>query len=304
VDSGATSSVGTPTDPFAKTGRQLNKVFRLPNGATEEAREIGELATIVRAPARDVHITPCITETSLLSTAKFSDAGYTTIFDGDQVNIYDQHNTVITVSHAAILRGWQEPGKSELFRIPLVPVICNNNTETILVKRPPSEYLLARPPPQDAAFNVYELKMQPELVRYLHASAGFPTKPMWLRAVRNRQYASWPGLTPEAIAKHFPKSKETLKGHARKTKSGQRLTKRTSGWVDNLIHEHEADTKAELTRPTTKEQNIFVQIYNVEGDEAILKMYTDQTGRFPKKSSRGNQYVMVLMELDSNAILV
>jgi hypothetical protein len=33
-------------------------------------------------------------------------------------------------------------------------------------------------------------------------------------------------------------------------------------------------------------------------------MYTDQTGCFPKKLSRGNQYIMVLIELDSNAILV
>ncbi len=65
------------------------------NGATEEAREIGELATNVRAPARDVHITPGITETSLMSTAKFSDAGYTTIFDSE-------HDTVIMVSCAAI----------------------------------------------------------------------------------------------------------------------------------------------------------------------------------------------------------
>jgi hypothetical protein len=32
--------------------------------------------------------------------------------------------------------------------------------------------------------------------------------------------------------------------------------------------------------------------------------HTDQTGRFPKKSNRGTQYVMVLIELDSNAILV
>jgi hypothetical protein len=44
----------------------------------------------VGAPAQDVHITPGITETSLLSTAKFADyVGYTTIFDGNQVNIYD-----------------------------------------------------------------------------------------------------------------------------------------------------------------------------------------------------------------------
>jgi hypothetical protein len=33
-------------------------------------------------------------------------------------------------------------------------------------------------------------------------------------------------------------------------------------------------------------------------------MYTNQTGQFPKKSSHGNQYIMVLIELDSNAILV
>jgi hypothetical protein len=45
VNSGATSSIGKPTDPFTKTGQQSNKAFRPPNGATEEAREIGELAT-------------------------------------------------------------------------------------------------------------------------------------------------------------------------------------------------------------------------------------------------------------------
>jgi hypothetical protein len=33
-------------------------------------------------------------------------------------------------------------------------------------------------------------------------------------------------------------------------------------------------------------------------------MWTDQTGRFPKKSSKGNQYIMVLTESDSDAILV
>jgi hypothetical protein len=119
----------------------------------------------------------------------------------------------------------------------------------------------------------------------MHNTAGFPTKPTWLRAVKNRQYASWPGLMPKTIAKHFPESKETLKGHAWKTRSGQQWTKRMPVREDNLINENEADTKAGLTRPTTKECNIFTQIYNVEEDEAILKMYTDQTGRFPKKSS-------------------
>jgi hypothetical protein len=37
-----------------------------------------------------------------------------------------------------------------------------------------------------------------------------------------------------------------------------------------------------------------------EGNEHI---FTDQAGHFPKKSSQGNQYIMVLSHPNSNAIL-
>jgi hypothetical protein len=33
-------------------------------------------------------------------------------------------------------------------------------------------------------------------------------------------------------------------------------------------------------------------------------MYTDRTGKFPKKLSKGNQYIMVLIEINSKSILV
>jgi hypothetical protein len=92
----------------------------------------------------------------------------------------------------------------------------------VLAKQPPIKFLPARPLPEEAVFNVYKLKMQPELVQYLHAPAGFPTKPTWYNTVKNKQFdALWPGLTPKAMAKHFPKSKEMIKGHAQKAKSGQ-----------------------------------------------------------------------------------
>jgi len=55
--------------------------------------------------------------------------------------------------------------------------------------------------------------------------------------------------------------------------------------------------------PTTKEKMIFHTVYDLE-EEATHKIWTDQTGRFPKKSSRGHQYIMVLTESDSTAILV
>ncbi len=85
-----------------------------------------------------------------------------TIFTSNQVNIYDQHNTVITISRAAIIRGWCEP--NGLYRIPLDPFVRNNKTNTALIKQPPSKFLPAHAPPEEAVFNVYKLKMQPELV--------------------------------------------------------------------------------------------------------------------------------------------
>ena len=39
-------------------------------------------------------------------------------------------------------------------------------------------------------------------------------------------------------------------------------------------------------------------------DDFQKKMYTDQTGRFPNKFSRGYQYEMVLVELDNDVIMV
>jgi len=266
----------------------------MPNGALETALDIGHLATAVRSPARDVHITPGIDKTLLISTVKFAEAGYTTIFDHNEVNIYDQRDTSITASRPAILRGWREPGTNELWRIPLVPVVRNNNTDTIIVKRPPSEYLPHCPLPSEAIHNVYELKTQPELIRYLHAAAGFPTKPTWYKAVKNGQFVSWPGLTAAAVAKHFPESEETIKGHARKTRSGLRSTK-----TANTDDEDNANGA-----PTAKNWEIFTRVYNVSEQEELHSIYSDQTGRFPMKSSKGNQYIMVLAHIDSGAILV
>jgi hypothetical protein len=41
----------------------------------------------------------------------------------------------------------------------------------------------------------------------------------------------------------------------------------------------------------------------VKAIEATGQIYTDQTGRFPTTSSRGNKYVMILYHYDGNASL-
>ncbi len=52
-----------------------------------------------------------------------------------------------------------------------------------------------------------------------------------------------------------------------------------------------------------KEQTIFYRILDLE-DAATQKIWTYQMGTFPKKSRKGNQYIMVLIESDSDVILV
>ena len=146
---------------------------------------------------------------------------------------------------------------------------------------------------------MYKLRTQPELVQYYHVAAGFPTKPSWLKAIKNKQYTSWPGFTWEAVNKHFPESEETLKGHGRKMRSGLRSTK-TSPQIDDG---DKITNATKLTRPPTKQKEAIIPTFDLS-DEAKRLMYTNQTGRFPQKSSQGHQYIMVLIEIDSNAILV
>ena len=52
-----------------------------------------------------------------------------------------------------------------------------------------------------------------QVIRYCHETAGFPTKATWLKVTKARFFASWPMLTATAIAKHFPESPKTQKGH-------------------------------------------------------------------------------------------
>ncbi len=108
ADSGATSGFGTEDDPSHRTGEPSDKWFILPSGTVIQATEIVEYPFNVRKPAKELHITPGVSQQSLLSTGKYADANYITVFDKDTVNIYDANDTIITVTKDAVLRGWQD----------------------------------------------------------------------------------------------------------------------------------------------------------------------------------------------------
>jgi hypothetical protein len=126
--------------------------------------------------------------------------------------------------------------------------------------------------------------------------AGYLTKPTWIKAIINKQFVSWPGLTVEAVQIFYPESEETHKGHGWKTRSGLRPTKKKQ------VRDKE---EKEFTGPcsTVKCGEVHIRITCLL-KEATGKLSTNQTGQFPKKSQQGYEYIMTLYEYNSNTILV
>jgi hypothetical protein len=61
-------------------------------------------------------------------------------------------------------------------------------------------------PSNEVAANVYTLPSMLQTIRYLHAATGFPTKDLWVKAIKSGNYATWTGITIEAVSRHFPES--------------------------------------------------------------------------------------------------
>ena len=111
--------------------------------------------------------------------------GYIPIFQEDKMSIYNGRNMTIIVSRAAVLEGWYAPHE-KFWRIPLVKNVTNIKHQTATANKSPTQPLQEGPPsPIDKVLSAYKPETKPELIRYFHAAAGFPTKPTWPRAIKN-----------------------------------------------------------------------------------------------------------------------
>jgi hypothetical protein len=128
-----------------------------------------------------------------------------------------------------------------------------------------------------------------ELIAFQHASLGYPTKATLTDTARRGFLTSFPGLMVENINKFFPESVETQKGHMRQQRQGVRSTK---------VADDDALLESFKPTPGVKHKDVYLRVY----DATKKAMYTDQTGRIPVVSSRGNKYIMVAVELDGNYI--
>jgi hypothetical protein len=138
--------------------------------------------------------------------------------------------------------------------------------------------------PDPIASNVYELRNTGALLHYLHKALFSPTKLAMLQAFKDGHLITWPGLTEDTINKHLKLTPATAMGHMNQRRQNIRSTSKA---------------------PTKKQQPPDIELgtnthlmYAVVVDKGQL--YTNLTGKFPVRSSKGNSYVMVCYIYDCN----
>ena len=64
-----------------------------------------------------------------------------------------------------------------------------------------------------------------DLVDLLHGAIGFVVPSMWIKAIDNNQFTSWPGLMSALVKKHLSPIISTAEGHQRQEHSNLQSTK-------------------------------------------------------------------------------
>ena len=80
---------------------------------------------------------------------------------------------------------------------------------------------------KEQANNAHATTTKADLIQYLHQAAFSPVKKTWIKAINNGQFATWPGLTKEAVQQYLPESSPaTDKGHTKRQRKNIRPTKK------------------------------------------------------------------------------
>lgn len=258
--------------------RPSSKRVGVANGGTSYAKHVTALPFSKLSPKANQADTFEDFPTSLMSVGKTADDGTISIFTKDGVTVHKEQDVLITCKGEPILIGVRdEHGR---YRIPLI------QQKGQWQPRMPRKRVNAK---LQQANSVYDLPSIEQAIKWMHAVCGYPVKSTWIKAIKAGNFTGWPLLTEKNVNKYYPDSTETQKGHMNQARKNVRSTKRQPLEVCN----------AAFRLRGKKEQDIFLKTYDVR--ETI---FSDQTGQYPTTSQRGNKYIMVLVEIDSNAILV
>jgi hypothetical protein len=137
-----------------------------------------------------------------------------------------------------------------------------------------------------------------DLVQFLHATCFSPVQSTLIKAINNGHFATWPSFTAANIRHFLPKSPATTMGHLNQVQKNQHSTKVKPPQPDddsNDVIPSQPSTDGKRTQ--------FVYAAIVPAPNESGQICTNQTGCFPVTSRRGNKYIMILYDYNSNSIL-
>ena len=239
----------------------------LPNGDRITSTHRGYLPiTQLSQAARESDIFPGLTQSSLISIGQLCDDGCTVVFKQNWAYIYKDGKL--------IMRGKRNL-RNGMYEVNIKHLEVNESLLSANTNIP--DYAKIN--------NIYHITKTREVIQYLHRCCFSPKISTWCNAIDCGFFQSWPHLSSKLVRKYLPISEATTKGHLHRTPQNLRSTK-------------PKQPEKFVTVQATKEITIIPQI-----EEIQHKLYTDQTGRFPNRSSNGNLYVMVIYVYEANGIL-
>jgi hypothetical protein len=283
LDSGCTSNLATSsTKCIDKQPTENGLRVGIPNGevmtATHNAElDLRHLPIHLNSRARATSVLPDL-QKSLISLGQLCDNGC------DYVLLDRKYASVIKDGVTTII-GLRDPSTG-MWLVDMEP----SRTPTLLPIRHPTY--------KHQANSAYEQKTKVQLIDFLHRACFSPTVSTWTQAIEKNFFTTWPGLTADAVRKYLPKSLATAKGHLKATRKNLRSTTK-------LLPTDPIPSKStDMTMPTSSlEPPVRTHFVYPKVIEITGQIFSDQTGRFPVTSSRGNKYIMVVYDHDSAAIL-
>ena len=215
---------------------------------------------------------PNLTNESLISVGQLCDDNCKVIFDKTSVQV-SKNNKII-------LQG-QRSTKDKLYDINLNP------GQTTRIGMKPSNHAIN--------YIIRQDKTKTDLARYLHACAFSPSLSTFIKAINNGNFVTWPGIKNLNFSKLIGNTTAIAKGHLDNERKNLQSTKMSCETNDDFFPQ----------KTDHKTQEHFITITDVKKFVTHSgKAYMDLTGKFPYMSSRGNQYLLVMYDFDSNAIVV
>ena len=140
-----------------------------------------------------------------------------------------------------------------------------------------------------------------ELAKYHHQSVCSPPKSSFLRAISNKQFRSFTGLTYLLISKRLPPSTATEKGHMIRQQSGVQSTRHNR---QEILDARQAVDDLNLPQQLCTALEDCMYCFAVLGDMTSGTIYTDLCGLFPVTSYRGMKYIFVAYIYKCNSVLM